>query len=542
MFRLPLGLVLLAVPATAQTQYAVPSSWPGQTSYGSALVVAGDHDQDGFPDLLLGARYVPGGGVFQVRSGRTGALIRQVSGSAPFESLGLALAHVNDADGDGTPEILALNQFPGQAKLFSGATGALIRAHTADDLGGIGDVNADGRGDYAICSSTAVQMISGIDGSVLLTIPVGYGHSPISVGDVTGDGAVDFALTHIVDPGPPFQVHGRMSVFSGATGLEICGVNTVDGSLLGQVISVADRDGDGRRDVAFAHPDELPLQQGRIVVHSSVTGLLLQTIANPQSVASITTRTGFGGAIAEVPDLDFDGVTEIAAGSNFPRGLWVFSGATGALRMAVQTPHVPADYRVAVVGVPDIDGDGRAEVVYGDPGDFNSPTSTGSLIALRGSSDNSHGLVACFGDGSGTACPCGNVGGPGQGCANTTGVGATLTAYGSVSMSENDLWFLARGIPGGDTGSTMLFFGTTTPGGGLGVANFAGLRCAGGSIRRAGAHQWMGFGVASWVPKLIDPFYIAPGGTYHFQTLYRDITSTCSTANFTNVVSLTFAP
>jgi len=541
MARTALSLVLLAAPAFSQQVWTVPATWSTQSSFASALAVTGDHDQDGFPDLIVGSRYAPGGGVVQIRSGLTGALIRQIQGTFPFEVLGVIVSHVDDADGDGAPDLIVWNQ--GGAKLFSGATGTPLRTYTnTRGGGGVGDLNGDGRGDYAVCESAATRMYSGIDGGVLLTIPVAYGNSVVSVGDVSGDGVADLALTHIVDPGFPQEVNGRMSVFSGATGAELHGVDTAGGGLLGNVITVADRDGDGRRDLAFAHPDELPQQLGRIAVHSSATGALIRTIANPEPVGTVSFRSDFGGMLAEVPDIDLDGVPEIAAGSNRPRGLWVLSGASGVLLMAVQTPNLAPDYFVGVAGLPDIDGDGRGELVYGDPSDQNGPTSLGSLTVVRGTSDGSHGSRSCFGDGSGTACPCGNFGGAGQGCANTTGSGSTLHAYGSTSMSEHDLWFLARGLPGGASGSTYLFFGTSTAGGGAGVANFAGLRCAGGSLRRVGQHDWKGGGVASWVPNLIDPFYISAGGTYHFQSMYRDVTSPCATANFTNLVSLTFAP
>lgn len=65
-------LGLLAAPALAsQTVWTVPSVWSTQSSYASALAVTGDHDQDGFPDLIVGSRYAPGG-----ESCRSGAAAR----------------------------------------------------------------------------------------------------------------------------------------------------------------------------------------------------------------------------------------------------------------------------------------------------------------------------------------------------------------------------------------------------------------------------------------------------------------------------------
>lgn len=545
MVRTPLLLACLSAPAVANTHlYQVPSPNGGQTSFSAVLEVTGDLDQDGFPDLLVGSRYAPEGGLFQIRSGRTGALIRQVAGSSQFESLGWALSSVGDADGDGAPDVLALNQFPGEARLYSGATGVLVRAHASARHGrGIGDWNADGRGDYAVSYSDHTTRIhSGLDGGTLLVISARYASDPVAVGDVTGDGVPDVGLVHIVEPPFPQETHGRVSVFSGATGTEVHGVDAIDGELFGRLITVADRDGDGRRDLAFAHTDWFPTL-GRIVVHSSATGALLLTIANPEPVADPSFRSDFGSiALAELGDIDLDGVPDLAGGSSRPRGLWVFSGATGARLMAVQTANAAPDYYVGVAGLPDIDGDARAELAYGDPTFASAPGSVGTLHVVRGTIDNSRGTTSCHGDGSATACPCGNVGPAGAGCANTTGTGASLRAFGSGRVGVRDTWFLAEGLPGGSGGSTYLFRSSALANGGLGVASFAGVRCAGGTLSRIGQHSWKGGGVASWTPQGVDPSVFSVGTPVHFQSLYRDVTSPCAPANYTNLVSVTFAP
>lgn len=51
----------------------------------------------------------------------------------------------------------------------------------------------------------------------------------------------------------------------------------------------------------------------------------------------------------------------------------------------------------------------------------------------------------CFGDASGIGCPCGNPGAAGEGCANSTGSGAILSATGSSVVSNDDFGLTVRG-------------------------------------------------------------------------------------------------
>src|SRR5205823_5756246 len=67
----------------------------------------------------------------------------------------------------------------------------------------------------------------------------------------------------------------------------------------------------------------------------------------------------------------------------------------------------------------------------------------------------------CFGDGSGTACPCGNMGATGRGCANSVNNrGALLWATGASSISADHVILTASGM---GPSTTCLFFQGTTP-------------------------------------------------------------------------------
>ena len=126
----------------------------------------------------------------------------------------------------------------------------------------------------------------------------------------------------------------------------------------------------------------------------------------------------------------------------------------------------------------------------------------------------------CFGDGSAAACPCGNAGSPGEGCANSTGVGARLSALGTASVSSDDLVVSASGLTPGQPG--LLFSADNAVGGGSGVLFGDGLRCAGGQVKRLGVSSASPGGEASWGPGLAGPAGWSAGDTRRLQVWYRD--------------------
>ncbi|MBL8863368.1 MAG: hypothetical protein JNK02_15340 [Planctomycetes bacterium] len=153
------------------------------------------------------------------------------------------------------------------------------------------------------------------------------------------------------------------------------------------------------------------------------------------------------------------------------------------------------------------------------------------------------GVEFCFGDGSGTACPCGNAGSIGNGCANSLNpLGANLTATGTASVAADSVVLTASGMPN----STCLFFQGTTQLAGTAFGD--GLRCAGGTVVRLGTK--LNAAGASSYPTGSDPSIAvkglipAPGGTRTYQAWYRNAAVYCtsSTFNLTNGVSIAWNP
>lgn len=174
-------------------------------------------------------------------------------------------------------------------------------------------------------------------------------------------------------------------------------------------------------------------------------------------------------------------------------------------------------------------------------GSFQAP-SADLRIAAWGCASAPLGTAYCFGDGSGTPCPCSNPGGAGLGCANSSGAGARLDAGGSASVSADSLAFQAQNlIP---FRSALLFVGLGAPSGGAGVVFGDGLRCASVATRRLGVRTADLFGEAEWGPALSPAGQWLPGDTRHFQAWYRDPTSSpCASGfNLTQGYRVTFTP
>jgi len=161
---------------------------------------------------------------------------------------------------------------------------------------------------------------------------------------------------------------------------------------------------------------------------------------------------------------------------------------------------------------------------------------------LRAVGDGGGGCVGtsqCFGDGSGTACPCGNAGGAGQGCANSTGPGSTLCATGSTSIAANNLVLTATNALPGQPG--LFFQGDVSINGGNGIAFGDGLRCCGTNVIRIQVVVPDASGTAATTDSISGDGGVSAGQTKCYQFWYRNPGGPCGTGfNLTNSVSITW--
>lgn len=214
-------VVMLVGGATALAQNGLPLRFKpptGSVLFGEFLASGGDADNDGFDEvLIMDADYEEGGVVLGrsfMYSGRTHRELWHATGSQALDFSGgsryLVGAFIGDIDGDGGDDV-ALGQPSaernrGRVDVYSGRTGALRYSlvGAADDgrfgrdVARIGDVDRDGRPDFAVVARYAsdgrVALYSGRDGSEILSLERSWPRRVRCAGDLDGDNRPEIAV------------------------------------------------------------------------------------------------------------------------------------------------------------------------------------------------------------------------------------------------------------------------------------------------------------------------------------------------------------
>ncbi len=365
--------------ATGDVLFTLVSPYEAQFGYFGWVAGAGDVNNDGYADVIVGAWEEPGGatsaGRAYVFSGATGdTLYTLVSPNPEIEGkFGWWVRGAGDVDNDGYPDVIvgAEEEDPGtsprdagRAYVFSGPTGALIH--------------------------TLVSPSDEYEG--------GFGWAVSGAGDVDGDGHADLLVgAPYEDPGTSPEWAGRAYVFSGATGDTLYTLTPPheenEGYFGAGVWDLGDVDGDGYPDVGVgangvAGPN--PQAAGMAYIFSGPTGALLYSLSSPNPESG----GGFGLPVTRAGDLNGDGYPDVAVGAsdedpNDVEGAgraYIFSGATGDVLCTLVSPHPEVDgwFGLGVAGTGDLNNDGRPEVIAAarqeDPG--TSPTNAGRVYVF----------------------------------------------------------------------------------------------------------------------------------------------------------------
>ncbi len=397
--RVALAVLVVGVLAVAQTEVLRINGHP--SSYlGLRLFDAGDLNQDGVGDVVsisdldscpapaLGLCGSDAGSV-RAYSGRDGRLLWTVSGQQ-YDRLGRVASQIEDADGDGIRDYAVGDRpllspfFPPTEEfhygVISGATGLWLHWQTVTfptggialaqptAMGNVGDINNDGRGDYAYVVF-AVEPLSGggYDYPNYLDIHDGLtgvrlrrhvsqwfnsfaDHTPVGVEDVNQDGYRDYLAWF-----GNLQLSSLTGVvFSGFDGIALRSFLLPPSTPASIIDFVDDIDGLGMRDIVLAYNRFAPCLVpgsfcGTINCISLETGVTLWTRVGAPSES-------LGRSIASVVDMNQDGYRDIIAIASGPDAAKIISGADGSLIQVV-----PGFSDCASCSVADITGDGVAD-------------------------------------------------------------------------------------------------------------------------------------------------------------------------------------
>lgn len=378
------GKVFLYSGATGLTIHTLEGT--AYDSFGAGLALAEDLDFDGIADLVVGApnHEDPGvsWGAMFLYSGADGHLIRRIAGpctgcSSLTSRFGADPVLADDMDGDGIQEIVVglsdanwagwVEQ--GLVHVYSGATGTQLH-----NLGGfhdhhlfgsavasVGDIDLDGKGDFAVLSANSLDgyLYSG-NGTLLDTFTVGAFLMQAITGteDLNGDTIPDFVA------GAPTT--NQVVTFSGATGDELYRMERVSSYNFGSSMALlGDVNGDGHADIAVGDPDGGNFAgQGAVILYSGDDASVLHVLQGPEA------DSGSGTALLGLGDLNSDGAADVLVGApgtvSSAAQVLAYSGADGSVLFSHAGP-VGSRFGQSLAPLSDLNGDGIAEYLVGAP-------------------------------------------------------------------------------------------------------------------------------------------------------------------------------
>jgi FG-GAP repeat len=347
----------------------------------------GDVNGDGIPDQVIGSPFIDtfggktGAGSVEVYSGADGSLIHSWH-SGDKQAFGISVSSAGDWNQDGYSDILvgsseervAGNTYAGSAFIYSGFDGSILLRldggapsdFFGSDVANAGDLNHDGIDDILIVApytdfngtngGGSVYGFSGGNGDLLFRVDggvdrMGGGMTVCSAGDVDRDGTPDILI------GTPY--HGGALILSGLDRHRLFRFGpTATWTGFGKAVAGGkDINLDGYDDFLISapnHDSQFFRDAGAVYLFSGYDGSLIQQWQGDSNFANL------GKSIGWLDDQNHDGLVEVMFGSgnwtenkisvhSFQSFLYadeheISASAGGQIQFSVQFPLAFRDY------------------------------------------------------------------------------------------------------------------------------------------------------------------------------------------------------
>ncbi|HUT22859.1 MAG TPA: Calx-beta domain-containing protein [Sumerlaeia bacterium] len=196
-----------------------------------------------------------------------------------------------------------------------------------------------------------------------------FGYAVANVPDIDGDGYEDFVV------GAPGE--NRVYVYNGVTRRVLRAIQGQDGGYFGISVSgIRDVSGDLRGDIIVGADCAVAGSglacPGRAYVFCGRSGGLLRTLQSPNQMDYGL----FGQVVAGIPDINNDGLWDIAVGAqlessgggpDYAGRVYLFDGGSGVPVDTLVSPNEQEDGRFGcdVSGIEDLNGDGLGDLIVG---------------------------------------------------------------------------------------------------------------------------------------------------------------------------------
>jgi len=358
----------------------------GETSYdyfGYSVAVAGDVNSDGYSDVIIGAKGNDENGentgkVYILYGGPSMDDIADATmlGESAFSYFGVSVSPAGDINGDGYDDVLVGTQ--------SGTETGAAYIFLNKLSGNINFANVTLRGEITNDN---------------------FGRSLASAGDVNGDGYDDFIVGASGNDDAGTSA-GKAYIFWGGPLMD----NNPDVTLLGEnnydgfgcsVASAGDVNGDGYADVIIGASgyDGTYTNQGKAYIYFG--GASMDNLADI-TITGEAENYYFGGSVASAGDVNGDGFNDVIIGaseafSNSGKIYIYFGGKTmdGFADVTLTGFSDTGYFGKSVSSAGDVNGDGYADVIIGEPNSSSSAVEAGKCYILFGgvSMDNEADLV-----------------------------------------------------------------------------------------------------------------------------------------------------